>query len=72
MQRETMKPRSAIKRDLFAAEHHSRKIDVLGDPQTWIHYPLGLSMTKVSTRRPRALAWSDRKVEICVDGGPNL
>jgi len=27
-----MKPRSAIKRDLFAAEHHSRKIDALGDP----------------------------------------
>ena len=27
-----MKPRSAIKTDLFADEHHRKKIDSLGDP----------------------------------------
>ena len=27
-----MKPRSAIKTDLFADEHHRKKIDALGDP----------------------------------------
>lgn len=27
-----MKQRSAIKNDLFAAEHHRKKIDRLGDP----------------------------------------
>jgi hypothetical protein len=27
-----MKPRSAIKTDLFANEHHRQKIDALGDP----------------------------------------
>ena len=27
-----MKPRSAIKTDLFAFDHHRKKIDTLGDP----------------------------------------
>jgi len=27
-----MKPRSAIKTDLFAFDHHRKKIDSLGDP----------------------------------------
>ena len=27
-----MKPRSAIKTDLFADEHHRKKLDSLGDP----------------------------------------
>lgn len=27
-----IKPRSAIKTDLFADEHHRKKIDALGDP----------------------------------------
>ncbi|MCB1961094.1 MAG: IS5/IS1182 family transposase, partial [Rhodocyclaceae bacterium] len=31
-----MKPRSAIKTDLFADEHLRRKIDSLGDPLTEI------------------------------------
>jgi len=32
MKRSPKSPRSAIKRDLFATEHHRRKIDHLGDP----------------------------------------
>jgi hypothetical protein len=66
MPRRRSLPRGARKTGWFDQD------EGLNMPQTWIQYPLGLSMTEVSTRRTGALAWSDRKVENYVAGGPNL
>lgn len=53
-----MKPRSAIKTDLFAAEHHREKIDRLGDPLTEIesHLDFGALAAEVDRVVPRPVS----------------
>ena len=48
-----MKPRSAIKTDLFAFDHHRKKIDTLGDPLAEIesHIDFGALAAEVATKR---------------------
>ena len=54
-----MKPRSAIKTDLFADEYHREKIDSLGDPLAEIesHIDFAALAAQVDRVAPRA-AWS--------------
>lgn len=53
-----MKPRSAIKTDLFADEHHRRKIDSLGDPLTEIesHIDFAALAAEVDRVAPRPVS----------------
>jgi len=53
-----MKPRSAIKADLFAGEHHKKKIDALGDPLTEIesHIDFGALAAEVDRVAPRPVS----------------
>ena len=53
-----MKPRSAIKTDLFADEHHRKKIDTLGDPLTEIesHIDFAALATEIDRVAPRPVS----------------
>ena len=53
-----MKPRSAIKTDLFADEHHRKKIDALGDPLTDIesHIDFASLAAEVDEVAPRPVS----------------
>ena len=53
-----MKPRSAIKTDLFADEHHRKKIDSLGDPLADIesHIDFGSLAAEVDKVAPRPVS----------------
>ena len=53
-----MKPRSAIKTDLFADEHHRKKIDSLGDPLTEIesHIEFSALAAEVDRVAPRPVS----------------
>ena len=53
-----MKPRSAIKTDLFADEHHRKKIDSLGDPLTEIesHIDFAAWAAEVDRAAPRPVS----------------
>lgn len=53
-----MKPRSAIKTDLFADEHHRKKIDALGDPLAKIesHIDFATLAAEVDRVAPRPVS----------------
>lgn len=51
-----MKPRSVIKTDLFAFDHHRKKIDALGDPLAEIESYIDFAALAAQVDRIRALA----------------